>query len=176
MYLRFRTFNQGEIPTRVLRAWSRRTKHGKHLSFETPAALAENVRLAITIWFGPFLIGSAGVITARTKAGHGFKHESLTVVELGSDWVHKWFRGRGLGHALLERRIKEAISRFDSDWFVVCVTTNPRVQHSLASLGLVNLDPVEHAGVIERLCSCPAYSAACLACPFGLKAAWYLPR
>lgn len=173
---RIRTFNHGEIPLRVRRAWSRRTRREKHLSFETPEGLDANVRLAVTLWYGPFLIGASGVITARTRSGHGFQFDGQDVVELGSDWVHKWFRGRGLGHMLLELRIKAILTMFDCKWFVTLVTTNPRVLSSSSSLGLENLDPVAHKDVIDHLCSCPVRSDACLACPFGLRAAWHLPR
>ena len=160
---------RNNVPEAVLQAWSEATRHELHLVHETIESLRENVPLAVVAFDGEEVAGCAGLVLARSSTGHLLEWAGKTVVELGGAYVDAAYRKHGVWRELLRHRLASADA-----WQVVCISSNPTVQHGLPEFGLIPMDELWD-DLKAQLCICPNVSPDCSYCPFTSGAAWVLP-
>jgi GNAT superfamily N-acetyltransferase len=162
-----------ELPDDLLKAWSEVTQDKKetHLTPETPESLRIGVLAAVVAFVGDEAVGFAGLITARTGAGHGLCWRGRKVVELGGVWVHPDWREHGIWTQMLRRRIRFGSSQ---NWHVVCVTTNDVVKRGMRKPRMRKLGAklIQDSELKAALCIGCANAATCGFCPMRTAECW----
>lgn len=155
---------------KLLSWWSDGTRTEKHTITMTPESLESDLLGSIIVYIDNEIAGAAGIFSARNKEGIDIYHNDQLVVELGSNFISKKFRGRGLGRELLNRRI--ALSR-RRRWFPVSVTTNPAMQHIFKKIGAFSMDNKKMNSIRNALCLCIGATHDTSSCPLERDACWF---
>ncbi len=154
--------------------WVERTNNEKHMLPTTEESLLNELQAAaIVLTDDGNIIGAAGLVDARGKEKSVIYHEGQKVVELGSNIIHPDFRNKGLGTALVKKRLELSKSK---EWFPVSVSSNPIMHKIFEKINAIPMDDKPNLATLRhQLCLCHTVTSDCNLCPLKQRGGWIFP-